>query len=127
VADGGTPCCCLSAEQFVAVFARYNEAVWPAWAVALSADRVATGSGYPAMPMFGIAPCPVTIFTFGVLMLARGHVQLWLLAVPVTWSLIGGTAAFLLRVPQDGFLLVSGLVSVPALLMRERARRTLPA
>jgi Family of unknown function (DUF6064) len=86
-----------------------------------------TGSEYPAMPMFGIAPCPVTIFTFGVLLLARGHVPRCLLVIPVTWSLIGGSAAFLLRVPQDWLLLVSGLVSVPVLLMRERARHPVPA
>jgi hypothetical protein len=32
--------------------------------------------------------------------------------IPVIWSLIGGSAAFLLGVPQDWPLLVSGMVSV---------------
>ena len=26
---------------------------------------IATGHPYPAMPVFGVTPCPVTIFTFG--------------------------------------------------------------
>ena len=26
---------------------------------------IATGHSWPALPMFGVAPCPVTIFTFG--------------------------------------------------------------
>jgi len=59
------------------------------------------------LPMFGITPCPVTIFTFGIFLLAA-PVSRWLLAVPVLWALIGGSAAFLLRVPQDWVLLASG-------------------
>jgi hypothetical protein len=30
--------------------------------------------------MFGVAPCPTTIFTFGVLMLALGPLPVWLVA-----------------------------------------------
>jgi hypothetical protein len=71
-----------------------------------------SGHSYPSAPMFGIAPCPVTIFTFGVCLLARGRVPWWLLVIPVLWSLIGGSAAFLLRVPQDWLLLVSGVSTV---------------
>jgi len=60
------------------------------------------------LPMFGITPCPVTIFTFGILLLGAPPVPRPLLAVPVLWSLIGGSAAFLLHVPQDWLLLASG-------------------
>jgi hypothetical protein len=82
-----------------------------------------TGQSYPATPTFGITPCPLTIFTFGLLLLARAPVPWWILVVPVLWSLIGGTAAFLLQVPQDAVLLASGLASVPMLLHRRRLRR----
>lgn len=67
------------------------------------------GPGYPQVPMFGITPCPVTLFTFGLLLLARPPVARWLLVIPVLWSLVGGSAAFLLQVPQDWVLLLSGL------------------
>jgi hypothetical protein len=67
------------------------------------------GQPLAALPMFGITPCPVTIFTFGVLLLADAPVCRWLLVVPVLWSLIGGSAAVLLRVPQDWVLLLCGL------------------
>jgi hypothetical protein len=77
------------------------------------------GHAYPAMPMFGIAPCPVVIFTFGFLLLATTHVPRWLLVVPVVWSLIGGSAAFLLGIPQDWLLLFSGL-AVPIIVLQER-------
>ena len=73
---------------------------------------VATGHRYPEMPMFGVTPCPVTIFTLGMLLLTMHPVPRWLLVVPVTWSLIGGSAAILLNVPQDWLLLLSGCIAV---------------
>lgn len=70
------------------------------------------GSAYPSMPIFGITPCPVTLFTFGLLLLSTTRVSGWLLVIPVLWSLIGGSAAFLLQVPQDWVLLLSGPLTV---------------
>ena len=81
---------------------------------------VATGHRYPEMPMFGVTPCPVTIFTFGLLLLTMRPVQRWLLVIPFVWSLIGGSAAILLQVPQDWFLLVSGCIAVPLMIFRDR-------
>jgi hypothetical protein len=65
------------------------------------------------MPMFGITPCPVTLFSFGVLLLAQGPVPRRLLVIPFVWALVGGSAAFLLAVPQDWPLFASGLLVVP--------------
>ena len=81
--------------------------------------------GYPAMPMFGITPCPVTIFTFGLFLLTTEPIPRRLLVIPVVWSLIGGQAAFLLGVPQDWPLFVSGL-TVLALLRRDAVRVATP-
>lgn len=81
---------------------------------------MATGHLYPAMPMFGVTPCPVTIFTFGLLLLAAPPLSGWLLVIPFVWSLIGGSAAILLRVPQDWLLLVSGFVAVPLIVFGNR-------
>jgi hypothetical protein len=80
------------------------------------------GDGYPAMPMFGITPCPVTLFTFGLFLLTTESVPRRLLVIPVIWSLIGGQAAFRLGMTQDWILLVSGL-TVIALLRRDAKRR----
>lgn len=65
------------------------------------------GRGWPRLPMFGVAPCPTTIFTLGVLMLARQVAPLWLAAIPIAWALIGSSAAMLLGVWEDLGLLVS--------------------
>ncbi len=81
---------------------------------------IATGHHYPEMPMFGVTPCPVTIFTFGMLLLTIGPVPRWLVVIPVVWSLIGGSAAILLSVPQDWLLLLSGCIAIPLLVTRDR-------
>ncbi|HSW27169.1 MAG TPA: DUF6064 family protein [Burkholderiaceae bacterium] len=71
-----------------------------------------SGHRYPALPMFGITPCPVTLFTLGVLLLARMPVPRRLLAIPFLWTLVGGSAAFLLGVVQDWPLLLGAVVPV---------------
>jgi hypothetical protein len=70
------------------------------------------GHVYPHRPTFG-APCPTTIFTLGLLTLARGRHQHTLSIIPLLWSLIGGSAAYLLGVWQDIGLLVTGLIATP--------------
>lgn len=83
------------------------------------------GPGYPELPMFGITPCPLTLFSFGLLLLTTQPLPRGLLAIPLAWSLIGGSAAFLLDIPQDGPLLFSGLAVV--LVLRRGRRRMAPA
>jgi len=43
------------------------------------------------------------------------------LVIPFIWSLIGGSAAVLLHVPQDWLLLVSGFITVLLIIVRDRA------
>jgi hypothetical protein len=85
---------------------------------------IATGHGWPAMPMFGVTPCPVVIFSFGLFLLTTQRFSYWLLAIPFVWSLIGGSAAILLDVPQDWVLLLSGIVAVPLIVLRDRRAPT---
>ena len=84
---------------------------------------LAAGEAYPAMPTFGITPCPVTIFTFGVLLLARRSLPMWFVLVPGVWTVIGGSAAFLLSVPQDWMLPGAGAVAIPLILWKDRLPR----
>jgi FtsH-binding integral membrane protein len=81
---------------------------------------IAAGATYPAMPMFGITPCPVTLFTLGVLLLSSSRVPWWTLPIPLAWSLVGGSAAFLLGVPQDWPLLLSVLAVAPIVIANRR-------
>lgn len=56
---------------------------------------------YPQTPLFGVAPCPTTIFTLGFLILARTERPLLLAPLPLLWAVIGGSAALLLNMPED--------------------------
>jgi hypothetical protein len=62
----------------------------------------------------------MTIFTFGVLLLASPPVPWWLLAIPALWAVVGGSAAVLLAVPQDWMLLVGGLAATAMLALGKR-------
>jgi hypothetical protein len=77
---------------------------------------------YPESPTFGL-PCPTTIFTFGMLCFLERSFPRSILVVPLIWSVIGGSAAFLLGVPQDLALLVAGVASLGLLLQRQHADR----
>ena len=79
--------------------------VYPLW------GRLA-GHPYRAAPVFGVAPCPTTIFTLGLLMIARGRRVWWLGAIPLLWAALGGSAALLLGVPQDYGLLAALVVTL---------------
>ena len=59
------------------------------------------------IPAFGV-PCPTTIFTAGVLMLATP--RSWRVSIiPVMWSAVGGSAAYLLGVRADYALPIAGI------------------
>jgi Family of unknown function (DUF6064) len=67
------------------------------------------GHGLMAGPVFGVAPCPTTIFTIGMLLLASGTWVAWLSIIPILWSLIGVAAAVQLGITEDFGLPVAGV------------------
>ena len=73
-----------AATAIGALFVLYAMVIYPVLGLAL-------GHGYPSAPMFGVAPCPLTIFTLGLLLWANADARLpkGLLVVPVLWSLLG--------------------------------------
>jgi hypothetical protein len=81
------------------------------------------GHVYPSSPTFG-APCPTTIFTFGILLWSKS-IPLFLLIIPILWSLIGFTAAFTLGIYEDVGLLVSGITAVIILMKNRRTLRSI--
>lgn len=87
---------------------------------------MALGHLYPESPTFG-APCPTTIFTFGVLLWSTGLPR-YLLVIPAVWSVIGFTAALALGIREDIGLLVAGLAGTGIILAtgRRAGARPLP-
>ncbi len=60
-----------------------------------------SGHVYPNAPVFGVAPCPTVIFTFGVLLLSTDRLRWALSLIPLLWALVGTSAAFVLGVRED--------------------------
>ncbi len=71
---------------------------------------ILAGHGLMAGPMFGLAPCPTTIFTIGLLLLARGKWIVWLSVIPLLWSLVGLAAALQLAMLEDFGLPFAGFI-----------------
>lgn len=65
---------------------------------------------YPKMPIFGVTPCPTTIFTFGLLLWTTSRVPVYIIVIPFIWSLIGVSAAINLGIIEDYGLVVAGIV-----------------
>jgi hypothetical protein len=70
------------------------------------------GHGFMSGPMFGVAPCPTTIFTIGLLLLARGRLVAVLAIIPFLWSLVGLAAALQLGMYEDLALPIASVVLV---------------
>lgn len=70
---------------------------------------ILSGLKYPALPTFGV-PCPTTILTAGLLLLAPRKEARILGGIPVLWAGIGGSAAFVLGVRADLVLLLAGVL-----------------
>ena len=66
------------------------------------------GHHYPRRPTLG-TPCPTTIFTFAILLFVERQPPFYIYAIPLAWSLIGATAAYLFGVYEDLGLLVAGV------------------
>lgn len=81
-----------------------------------------SGHGWPHSPLLGVAPCPTTIFTFGLLCWADTKVPWMVLIIPFIWAIIGFSAAIYLGIYEDIALLISAVVTVASLAMRNFRR-----
>lgn len=79
----------------------------------------ALGQSYPAQPTFG-APCPLTIFSFGLLLLFTGRVPPHLLIVPVWWGAMGVVAVLRWGIYEDLMLPVAAVAALLMILTQNR-------
>ena len=77
------------------------------------------GHQYPYSPTFGL-PCPTVIFTFGLLLFTDDKIPVYLLIIPLLWSLIGFSAAVNLSVYEDFGLLIAGLLGFVLIIFSNR-------
>lgn len=77
------------------------------------------GHVYPHSPTFGL-PCPLTIFTFSILLWTDRKLPLSIMVIPFLWSIIGFTAALSLGIYEDIGLLIAGVVASIMIVIRNR-------
>ena len=70
----------------------------------------AVGHRWTHTPTFG-APCPVDLFTLGLLLWSKPPVSRWLLAVPFGWVLVASIAAWDFGMHEDWGLAVAAIVA----------------
>ena len=134
------PAAWLFAALFVAqaiVFARWGAALefsrsrsightisWMLIGYALLYPVVAWAGGldYPRVPTFGV-PCPTTILTAGLLLAADPPLPAIIAAIPIGWTVVGGSAAFLLGIGADLMLPVAGCCLSVSLVHNHHVRR----
>jgi hypothetical protein len=97
--------------------------VFVVYALAYPALNLALGFEVPRIATFGV-PCPSTLLTAGLLLSVEPRPPWSLLAIPILWTVIGGSAAFLLGVHADLALIVAG---VSLLLYGVSGRRRQPS
>lgn len=75
------------------------------------------GHIYPQSPTFGV-PCPITIFTFGILLWTDRKIPFYILVIPILWAFVGLSAAVSLNIYEDFGLPIAGFISIIFLLRR---------
>jgi hypothetical protein len=81
------------------------------------------GHRYPYSPTFGL-PCPTTIFTIAVFLLAEKRLPFYVVLIPLLWCAVGFSAAFTLGIYEDFGLVVSALVLAVVFFIRPTFPRT---
>jgi hypothetical protein len=85
------------------IFVTYALVIYPVIGYSL-------GHLFPSSPTFGL-PCPLTIFTLGLLMLTDKKLPLYLLIMPLLWAVIGSTAAVKFGVREDFGLIITAVMA----------------
>lgn len=78
---------------------------------------------YPESMAFGLTPCPLSIFTFGTLMLTQRRIPIWIWVLPVLYS-ISGVFPIRMGILEDIGLVISGIIFATMLIIRDHLKRT---
>jgi hypothetical protein len=69
------------------------------------------GRGYPSLLPFGLVPCPMTVFTLGILLWSNKKPTWYVLAIPILYSL-SGVIPIWKGIIEDIGLVASGLATI---------------
>jgi hypothetical protein len=74
---------------------------------------------YPQMPPFGLTPCPLVVFTFGLLLLTNTKVPKSLFVIPFLWSVSGFIPVYI-GIWEDGGLIIAGILGTIMIIRRDK-------
>jgi hypothetical protein len=80
------------------------------------------GRGYPSLLPFGLVPCPMTVFTLGILLWSNKRPPWYVLAVPILYSL-SGIIPIWKGIVEDIGLVVAGLATIVMISYWDRAKK----
>ncbi len=83
---------------------------------------ILVGHDWPRIPFAATAPDPTAMLTLGLLLLSAGPVRLYLLIVPVLWSLVAAVTALSLGTPERLVLPATAVLAVAVELWIRRRR-----
>lgn len=78
------------------------------------------GATYPQIAIAGVS-CPSAIFTFGMLLITRKRVPLYLLIIPALWA-VSSLVPISAGMREDSVLLVAGVLVTTMIVLRDRRR-----
>jgi hypothetical protein len=78
------------------------------------------GHGFPRGPIFGVAPCPVCVFTFGVLLFVDKKVPISVLLFPLLWAILGLYPIIIMGIIADVGEIVVAVTGFTLIVMRNR-------
>lgn len=80
------------------------------------------GHIYPTNPTFGL-PCPTTIFTLGIILWMKNRCPVYILIIPLLWSLLGFSAAYFLGMREDAGLLITGILTTVMIVIKNQRKQ----
>ncbi len=84
---------------------------------------IAAANGIPltAAPVFGFAPDPTILLTFGALLIAKGRMSLILFVIPLGCAAANGVSAWLIGLPADYIMLPAAIGALALMVKKTRS------
>jgi hypothetical protein len=80
------------------------------------------GHPYPRGPIFGVAPCPTVIFTFGSLLFLQKKIRPYVMYFPLLWAIMGLFPVIKMGVLADIGEILIGIITFLMILRRNKRR-----
>lgn len=76
--------------------------------------------GFPEGPIFGVAPCPVVVFTFGVLLFVDKKVHISVLFFPLLWAILSLYPIIMMGIIADVGEILVAVIGFALIVIRNR-------